>query len=32
MKANSAFITPLTGLAVELLRPYLKDATAMPVR
>ena len=31
MKAGSAFITPLSGLALELLRPHLKTDTGAPV-
>ena len=31
MKAGSAFITPLSGLALELLRPHLKDDPTAPL-
>ena len=31
MKAGSAFITPLSGLALELLRPHLKADPAAPI-
>jgi integrase len=31
MKAGAAFITPLSGLALELIRPYLADNTTAPL-
>ena len=31
MKAKSAFITPLSGLALELIRPHLKTEPAAPL-